>query len=153
MKVVSGMGLESRARVRAGVGVIIRDSEGRILMEKRRDCGLWGTPGGKIEPGESVAAAAIRETREETGLTIEVTRLLGVYSNPDTRIVMYPDNGDVVHLVDILLEARVIGGQLACSPESEEVRFVHPHEVSTELVPAFKGPLADFLSGHFGIIR
>lgn len=81
---------DDRTRVRVGVAVVVRDQRGWILLERRRDCGLWGLHGGRIEPGESVAEAAVREVREETGLTVVVQRLLGVYSDPPGRIVTYP---------------------------------------------------------------
>ena len=54
--------------VKVGVGVIILDDSGRILLEKRRDNGMWGLPGGGIEPGESIYETALREVEEETGL-------------------------------------------------------------------------------------
>ncbi|WP_051765284.1 NUDIX domain-containing protein [Streptomyces sp. NRRL F-5135] len=50
-----------------GVGVIVRDGAGRVLLGLHRG-GTWELPGGALEPGESVAAAAVRELREETGL-------------------------------------------------------------------------------------
>src|SRR5437868_12667488 len=104
-------------------GVVIRGPGETILLEKRRDCGWWGLPGGKVEPGESLVDAAVREVREETGLAVEVTHLIGVYSEPCGRIVTYPDNGDVVQLVDVVVGARVLSGSLTCSQEREEVRF------------------------------
>ena len=62
-------------RVKVGVGVIVVDDSGEILLEKRRDNGMWGLPGGGIEPGESVYETALREVKEETGLDIEITGL------------------------------------------------------------------------------
>ena len=57
-------------------------SSGEVLLIKRRDCEAWAVPGGKVEAGETVADTAIREVREETGIDIELTRLVGVYSSP-----------------------------------------------------------------------
>lgn len=128
----------------------MRDISGRILLEKRSDCGWWGLPGGRIEPGESVRQAAIREVKEETGLTVEITRLLGVYSEPAGRIVTYPDN--VVHLVDIVLEARILSGELSCSSESEMLEFLDPGQLPTEIVPPAQKPLQDFINGCTSII-
>ncbi len=142
---------DANTRVRVGTGIIARDQRGLILLEKRRDNGLWGLPGGRIEPGESIIEAALREVREETGLTVEITRLLGVYSEPVGRIVTFPDN--VVHLVDILLEAKVISGELQCSDESEELRFFDPAALPSDLVPPARAPLQDFLQGIVGSIR
>ena len=140
-------------RVRVGVGVVVMDENGCILLEKRSDCGLWGLPGGKIEPGESIVEAALREVKEETGLTVKINRLLGVYSEPEDRIVTFLDNGDVVHLVDILLEATVISGELSCGSESEEVRFFDPEDFPADIAPPAKAPLQDVLKGLTGIIN
>jgi len=138
-------------QVRMGVGVIVRDSSGRILLEKRSDCGVWGLPGGRIEPGESIRQAAVREVKEETGLMVKITQLLGVYSEPAERIVTFPDN--VVHLVDILLEAKIISGELLCSSESEKLQFFNQAALPADLAPPARVPLQDFVKGRIGAIR
>ena len=144
---------DANTRVRAGVGVVIRDQRGWILLEKRSDNGMWGLPGGRIEPGESVTEAAMREVKEETGLIITITRLLGVYSEPTNRIVTFSDN--VVHLVDILLEAGVVSGELSCSNESEDLQFYDPAALPPEsdIVPPARLPLQDVLAGLAWVIR
>lgn len=139
--------------VRVGVGAVIRGSGDTILLEKRRDCGWWGLPGGKVEPGESLVDAAVREVLEETGLTVEVTHLIGVYSDPRGRIVTYPDNGDVVQLIDVIVGARVLSGSLRCSQESEEVRFFIPSQLPEEIVPPARQPIADAFEGLCGALR
>lgn len=139
--------------VRAGVGIVLRDDSGRVLLEKRSDCGLWGLPGGRIEPGESVVEAAIREMKEETGLTVKISRLIGVYSEPADRLVSYSGNGDVVQLVDIVLEAILVGGELSCSTESEDLRFFDLAALPMDLIPPAKAPLEDALKRLTGIIR
>lgn len=144
---------DANTRVRVGVGLIIRDHRGWILLEKRKDCGLWGLPGGKIEPGESAIKAARREAKEETNLSIQVERLLGVYSEPEDRIVMYLDNGDVVHLVDILLEASIVSGELSYSAESEDLQFFDPMALPSDIVPPALAPLRDYMTGFGGMIR
>ncbi|OQW30827.1 MAG: hypothetical protein A4E19_08745 [Nitrospira sp. SG-bin1] len=145
--VVEGM------RVRVGVGVVVRGPGETLLLEKRRDCGWWGLPGGKVEPGESLVDAAVREVLEETGLTVEVTHLIGVYSDPDGRIVTYPDNGDVVQLIDAVVGAKVLSGCITCSDESEEVRFFSPSQLPEQIVPPARQPLADALEGRCGVLR
>jgi ADP-ribose pyrophosphatase YjhB (NUDIX family) len=145
---------DANTRVRVGAAAIVRDSRGWILLEKRSDCGLWGLPGGRIEPGESVTEAAVREVKEETGLNIEITQLLGVYSEPDEfRIVTFLDNGDVVQLVDIILEAKIISGELEPSSESEALQFFSPDALPPDIVPPALAPLHDFLQGLRGTIR
>lgn len=141
---------DAHTRVRAGVGVFVRDAQGRVLLEKRSDSGLWGAPGGRIEPGESIQQAAVREVMEETGLTIGPLRLIGAYSNPQERIVTYPDN--VVHLVDVVMEAEVVGGELTLSSESEQLQFFAPDALPAEIVPAARQPLLDWLAGRTGVI-
>ena len=139
--------------MKVGVGVILVDDTGRVLLEKRSDNGMWGLPGGGIEPGESVCETALREVKEETGLDIEITGLVGVYSEPWAgRIVTYPDNGDVRHLVDIVLIAGIISGEMIISSESLDLRFFNPNSFPTELVPPAKKPLQDFVAGKRCVI-
>lgn len=149
---------EKRAAVpgtftKAGVGLIIVDDAGRVLLEKRSDCGMWGLPGGKIEPGETILDAAIREAKEETGLDLTITRLLGVYSDPATRIVTYPDNGDVAQLIDVFVEARIVSGTLTVSAESESLNFFALGSLPDELIPPVIEPLNDYKAGRAGVIR
>ena len=71
--------------------VVIRDPDGRLLLVKRADDGTWCLPGGRLEPGESWTECAVRECREETGLTVAVLGLFGVYSEPRDQVHTYPD--------------------------------------------------------------
>jgi acetyl-CoA carboxylase carboxyl transferase subunit beta len=66
-------------------GAVVRDGEGRLLLIQRANepgRGRWSLPGGRVEPGESAAAAAVREVHEETGLEVAVTGLLGTVALP-----------------------------------------------------------------------
>jgi 8-oxo-dGTP pyrophosphatase MutT (NUDIX family) len=107
--------------IRCGAAAFIRDSEGRILLTRRSDNGRWCLPGGHVDPGESVAEACIREVMEETGLAVEVIRMIGVYSSPD-YLVSYPD-GRRAQFVSVCLEARITSGSPAVSEETTEVGF------------------------------
>lgn len=71
-----------------GDGAVI-DTEGRILLERRADNGLWAMPGGALEVGETPAQGVIREILEETGVTCEPLALVGVYDSRFCGIV-YP---------------------------------------------------------------
>ncbi len=64
------------------VDTIIEIAGGIVLIERRYPPAGWALPGGFVEYGETVAAAAIREAREETGLDVTLTQLFGVYSDP-----------------------------------------------------------------------
>jgi ADP-ribose pyrophosphatase YjhB (NUDIX family) len=109
------------------VVVVVLDDHGRLLLIQRSDNGLWALPGGGQEFGESVSQAAVRETREETGLEVEVTGIVGIYSDP--RHVIAYDDGEVRQEYSVCLRARQTGGELATSDESRRVRWVEPDEV------------------------
>ena len=105
------------------VSVAVFDDDGRVLMVRAIEDGLWSTPGGMMEPLETPADAAVRETWEETGLHVVPTRILGVFGGPDCAIEY--GNGDRIAWVATLFAARVIGG--APRPdgqETDEVRYV-----------------------------
>jgi ADP-ribose pyrophosphatase YjhB (NUDIX family) len=98
------------------VAALVYDAAGGLLLVRLRDGGVWSTPGGCIEPDEAPADAVVRETWEETGLTVAPRRLFGVYGGPQF-IVRYP-NGDESQYVIIAFECVVTGGQL--QPDDEE---------------------------------
>jgi ADP-ribose pyrophosphatase YjhB (NUDIX family) len=84
-----------------------------------------------MEAGESVAEACIREVWEETGLSVSVKRLVGVYSNPN-QLVVYPD-GNKVHIVVMSFEVEVTGGELGLSNETTAAGFFSVQEM--EIMP------------------
>jgi ADP-ribose pyrophosphatase YjhB (NUDIX family) len=106
---------------------IVTDPEGRILVIRRRDNGQWALPGGGMDLGESIKDAAVREVREETGLTVEVTGLVGVYSNP--RHVMAYADGEVRQQFSLCYTTRLIGGDLQIDDESTDIRWATPDEI------------------------
>jgi ADP-ribose pyrophosphatase YjhB (NUDIX family) len=111
------------------VSVLPADEAGRILLvrEAGQDDG-WGTVGGAVEPGESPAAAAVREAREEIGADIELTRLVDVVGGPDYEVT-YP-NGDRVAYVAAVYEARIVGGSPAPGDgEISELAWFAPDEL------------------------
>src|SRR5664280_453363 len=78
-----------------GAAILIVNNENRLLLLERSDSSCWGPPGGAVELGEEVEAAARRETLEETGLEIGGMELFGVFSGPQLYY-RYP-NGDEVY--------------------------------------------------------
>ncbi|WP_394430445.1 NUDIX hydrolase [Streptomyces sp. SGAir0957] len=101
---------------------------GEVLLIHKTDNDLWALPGGGVEIGESVADAAVRETKEETGFDVEVTGLVGLYTNPGH--VMAYDDGEVRQQFSICFSARIVGGAPRTSSESKEVAFVAPERLS-----------------------
>lgn len=101
-------------------GAVVRDEAGRLLLVRRAhepSRGLWSLPGGRIEAGESAAAAAAREVREETGLDVSVGRLLQTVELA---------GGYVVHD----FAATVIGGELCAGDDASDVRWCTDDEVA-----------------------
>src|SRR6266852_8060804 len=90
--------------------VAIQDRQKGLLLCKHADRGIWVAPGGLIEPGEQPADAAVRETWEETGLTVEITGILGVYGGPDL-IVEYA-NGDQAAYIGTIFRGRIVSGTM-----------------------------------------
>ncbi len=104
----SKVGHEKVILVFAG-GCIFND-KGEVLLQRRDDFGKWGFPGGAVELGETPEMAAIREVKEETGLEVEIRRLVGIYTDGDME---YP-NGDKAQSICIVYEVQVTGGELIC---------------------------------------
>ena len=102
-----------------GVGAIVFDDAGRLLVIRRGRApaaGLWSVPGGKLELGETLAAAVAREVREETGLEVEVGALVAVIERPPYVILDY--------------RARVIGGVLGAGDDASDARWVTDDELA-----------------------
>jgi ADP-ribose pyrophosphatase YjhB (NUDIX family) len=108
---------------------VVTDDAGRILLQRRTDSGNWALPGGGMEMNESLADSVVREVKEETGLDVEVTGLVGTYTDP-RHIIAYTD-GEVRRQFNVCYTARVVGGQLAISDESTELRFIDPAELDS----------------------
>ncbi|MFF3555507.1 NUDIX domain-containing protein [Streptomyces tsukubensis] len=106
---------------------VVTDDEGRILLQRRQDSGLWALPGGGMEMTDSLPGTAVREVAEETGLEVEITGLVGTYTDP-RHVIVYSD-GEVRRQFNICFTARVTGGELAISDESTELRFIAPAEL------------------------
>ncbi|QXJ20625.1 NUDIX domain-containing protein [Actinomadura graeca] len=105
------------------VNVVVENDKGEILMIRRTDNDNWALPGGAIDLGESVTQAAIRETKEETGIDVEITGLVGIYSDPK-HVIHYTSNNEVRQEFSVVLTARGLAGVLAPSDESAQVCWV-----------------------------
>ena len=110
------------------VNVVVVNDASEILMIRRTDNDNWAVPGGAIDLGESVGQAAVRETREESGIECEITGIVGIYSDPK-HVLLYTSNGEVRQEFSIVLTAQPLSGQPTPSSESSEVRWVPVSEV------------------------
>lgn len=111
------------------VNVVVTNDAGELLLIRRSDNDNWAVPGGAVDLGESLAQAAVRETREESGIDCEITGLVGIYTDP-RHVILYTSNDEVRQEFSVLLTARVTGGELATSSESSEVRWVPAAEAA-----------------------
>jgi 8-oxo-dGTP diphosphatase len=89
--------------------IVINDNNEILLIKGPRRG--WEMPGGQVEEGESLQNAAIRETKEESGVDVEIIRFCGVFQNVERSIV------------NTLFLARPIGGQLTITDESLDTRY------------------------------
>jgi len=121
-----------------GISAAIIVSDGRVLMVRRRVSEgelMWQFPAGAIEPGEAAVDAAVRETGEETGLTVKAIRLLGERIHPKTHRLMSYTACEVVDG-----EARV-----ADDEELDAITWA-AHSELPELVPyGLFGPVQEYL--------
>jgi ADP-ribose pyrophosphatase YjhB (NUDIX family) len=105
------------------VGTIITDDRNRVVLVRRAiepGYGKWVFPGGYVDRGEEVRAAAVREAREETGLEVRLERLINIYS--------YAGRVPVI----VVYSATMMGGCLGCDEEGLEARFFEPETIPWE---------------------
>ena len=103
---------------------VIIPSERRVILIRRGSDpyeGRWALPGGFIQVGETVEQAALREAAEETGLAVELARLVGVYSDPERD-----PRG---HNVSVAFLVRTLGGELAAATDVSEVSVLDPSSI------------------------
>ena len=129
----------------------VLDPSGRLLLQHRADgSDAWGLPGGAMELGESVAQAAVRETLEETGVSVRPVELLGVYTGPPHTFA----NGDVVHSVVTVLVAEPLpagtAGAGADADESLEVGWFALDQLPVRLFEPHDAMLRDLVAGRRG---
>lgn len=111
------------------VSVIVFDDRDRVLLVRHVEGNVWTTPGGMIEPYELPADAAVREMWEETGLAVDLARIVGVFGGfPCSGVYA---NGDKVSFVSTVFLATVAGGTLQPDGvETLEARYFAREELS-----------------------
>jgi 8-oxo-dGTP diphosphatase len=120
------------ARFRIAVSALIFE-HGRVLLAHRRDIDWWNLPGGGLEPGETVDEAVVREVLEETGLQVEVERLVGVYSKPQKAELV------------LSFSCKVTGGTAQATEEARACRYFAPENLPANTLPKHRQRVEDAL--------
>lgn len=148
-QIIYGHRIGAQGELRLGCSAAIFDEQGRVLLTKRLDNGQWCLPSGGMESGESAAEACEREVFEETGLSVRVKRLVGVYSHPD-QLTVYSET-DKFQIVALHFEAEIIGGQLGLSDETSDFGYFTMKEVEgLEMLGRHKERIEDTLANQRG---
>jgi len=110
-----------------GVGAVIVQNRRALLIRRGQPplLGEWSLPGGVLECGEALRDAVIREAREETGMTVEVGEMLGVYE----RVIRSDDGRVRYHYVLIDFLCRPVGGEMKAGSDAAEVGWFRPEEL------------------------
>lgn len=113
-----------RLPVSVSAAALIQDSAGRLLLVQQaseRKGHKWGPPAGEIEAHETPIQAAIRETKEEIGIDVELTDLVGVYT---------ADRGDTRIGIAFVFRGKIVGGKIHCKEgEIETAKYFTKDEI------------------------
>ena len=129
--------------IMVGAGIFLY-KDGKVLLQKRRDNNHWALHGGCVDVGEIVEDAAKRELFEETGLTANNIKLLGVFSGED-RMFTY-SNGDEVYMIGIIYVCNDFSGELIpATNEVHELKWFDIDNLPEEINPPNRRPLQQFI--------
>jgi 8-oxo-dGTP diphosphatase len=128
--------------IKPAAAVALFDAKDRILLLRRKDNDKWTMPGGTMDFGESLEQCAFREVREETGFEIEITGLIGIYTDPNV-LIAYSD-GEVRQEFTLVYAATIKSGALEIDNESKEAVWVSiEHAVELSMADSQRRRLQD----------
>lgn len=128
-RILIGERVAKDGRLGVGCSASVFDSKReKVLLVRRADDGKWAVPGGYMEPGENFSEACKREVWEETGLQVNIKRLIGIYTSPNL-LLEYSD-GNKWQLVVLHFEAEIVDGEFTPNEETTEFGFFSLDEVS-----------------------
>ena len=118
-----GRGVAGYVTPKVAVGAVVHDGDGRILLVKRADSGLWLYPTGWADVGYSASEVAVKEVREETGISCQPVRLIAVLDGLRLGFTRVP-------LYSIVFLCETLGGELAAHPlETSDVGWFAQDEL------------------------
>ena len=117
---------------RVAVGAVLFDNDRVLLVKRSNDPakGMWAVPGGKIQPGETMQQALVREIKEETGLDIEVGDIVFVFD-----VIKRNEKNEITfHYVIIDFRCDLISGELKAGDDAQEARWISRKELNQLIV-------------------
>ena len=129
-----------KAQFIIGAFGIIFDEQKRVLLVHRKDYDLWNLPGGTLEDFESPKNAVIREVKEETGLDVEISKLLGVYNKENKNDMAFS------------FLCKVIGGEITLNDEADKIEYFEIDKLPANTVPKQVERIKDALSNPSEVI-
>jgi 8-oxo-dGTP pyrophosphatase MutT (NUDIX family) len=127
----------NRSLIVAGAAVLIFDQQDRLLLQRRQDNQQWGLIGGSMEIGESLAETAIRETKEETGLTLDKLDWFDLFSGQEL-IYEFPHGDVVVNVTAVYISRKYRGTIKIDKNEVSEIRFFELSKLPQNISPPDK---------------
>ena len=129
VNIIRGNRVGKNGSLGVGCSASVFDVSGeKVLLVRGADDGKWAVPGGYMEPGENFTEACRREVLEETGLEVNVNRLIGIFTSPNL-LLEYAD-GNKWQLVILHFDAEPVSGELRPSEETTEFGFFSLSEIS-----------------------
>lgn len=120
--------------IMAGACVILIDGEGRLLLQQRTDNGLWGLPGGSMEPGEEIKEVARRELFEEVGLDAKELEFFELFSGMDLYY-RYPNGDEVYNVVAAYICKEYSGTIRGDGDEVQDIQFFELDKIPNQISP------------------
>ncbi|MGI8620053.1 MAG: NUDIX domain-containing protein [Gemmatimonadaceae bacterium] len=114
--------------IEAGVAFVVRDGSGQVLLHRRQEEEGWSPPSGTLRGGEKIGAGLGREIREETGLDVEMLRLVAIHSDPAHQVIRTTD-GQLTHFITCVFTCRSAGGHLRPNDEAPEWGWFDPEKL------------------------
>jgi 8-oxo-dGTP diphosphatase len=126
---------DTRPLFTIGAFAVIFDDSGQVLLSHRRDMDAWNLPGGGMEPGELPDECIIREVREETGLNVEIDRLVGVYGKTGRSDMVFT------------FICRIVSGSICETDESDACAYFDPQMLPPNILFMHIERINDAVSG------